>query len=437
MNKKIFTLIAGLFISALFTSCGEMGYSLVLWNNAEAGVNEGQIVKVYVKSNISHTYIIGIPETKKKVEIPLWQISEPASRSKTKKLAARHSEYEHTYASVKLDGLPIRGEPVNTAKQVYRLRKGEVIRVLYKGKGQAVTNGKGNLQGEWLRVLTKEGTQGWCFSFNLNLFERVSDDISSSVKQEEAAVEEDETLKAMLEKNWYPEYYSDMIRTGRYNFDLFTADFGFSFGNQEEDIHSARIKKADINKMWDYEKLNKKEDYVYQLDELQVTVTVRGKNSIAVQYMDIDGKMKNENFVAVEGDIQEIIDAESARRQDELKSIVAAGPVFTSSNYGTIVFNNENSVTWSNYQLLVPSIVSSSALGSVSVTVENYLSNQLKKEFDGILTFYFIGMEKPVNFFYKMDGNGLRLEDATKAQIKDNFVTSRGSSPLVMYFSVK
>jgi len=87
------------------------------------------------------------------------------------KTAAQYAEFLHRYASVKLDGLPIRAEPVNTARQVYRLRKGEIIKILYKGEGQAVMTGSDALEGNWLRVLTSSGTQGWCFSYNLELFE--------------------------------------------------------------------------------------------------------------------------------------------------------------------------------------------------------------------------------------------------------------------------
>ena len=143
MNKKIVFLLSGLFSLILFTGCGKLGYSLVLWNNPEVGVHEGQIVKVYVKSNISHSYIIMGLENTHKVEIPLWQISEPQSKSKTEKLADRYSNYEHTYANVKLDGLPVRSGTENGSKQVYRLRKNEVIRVLYQGKGVKPTNGHG------------------------------------------------------------------------------------------------------------------------------------------------------------------------------------------------------------------------------------------------------------------------------------------------------
>ena len=41
-----------------------------------------------------------------------------------REVAEGYADNAATYASVKLDGLPCRAEPVNTAKQVYRLRKG-------------------------------------------------------------------------------------------------------------------------------------------------------------------------------------------------------------------------------------------------------------------------------------------------------------------------
>ncbi len=466
--KKIAASCVALFLTAVLSSCGHLGYSLVLWNNPEAQVHEGQIVKVYVKSNISHSYIIMALDSKHKVEIPLWQISEPQSRKKTEKLASSYAEFEHTYASVKLDGLPIRSEAVNTSKQVYRLRKDEIIRVLYKGKGQAVTNGKGNLSGEWLRVLTETGTLGWCFSYNLNLFERTDDILA--LKSEAKTEEIDEDLITAVEKKWYPEEFADMIKTGRYDLARMNADFGFDFGqvdwvpeetetveaetdlaqivqkevklisvlktskNGEEIQFTARLRTFDIDKSWTYTKTSKNQDGAYKLGANGVYVTLRGKNTIAVQYMDSDGKLKNENFVAISDSIQEKINDEIERRNAIINSFVTEGPSYSSSNYGTITFNEDNTATWKNFKLLVPGIVSASAKGNIKVYAELYMANQFKNEFDGIITFNFEGMDSPVNFFYKKDSGGLRLEDASGAVIKGNLVTARGSSPMVMYF---
>lgn len=475
MNKKIVFLLSGLLSLILFTGCGKLGYSLVLWNNPEVGVHEGQIVKVYVKSNISHSYIIMGLENTHKVEIPLWQISEPQSKSKTEKLAARYSNYEHTYANVKLDGLPIRSGTENGSKQVYRLRKNEVIRVLYQGKGVKPTNGHGELPGEWLRVLTETGTEGWCYSYNLNLFERTENQIA--VKTEVVEEKIDEEITAAFSKKWYPEEYKAMLSSGRLDLSKMDESFGFDFGqvewkypekspeetsdlpldeNPDEQMEvefpekipvpkvakegetltfTATLRTENLDKRWTYTKIKKNEDGAYQLDDHGIYITLIGKNSLTVQYMDTDGKLKSENFVALSQNIQAAIETEIERRNLEIKSFVDEGPVYHSSNYGTIIFSEDNTAVWNNFKLLVPGVISSRAHGNIKVSVKYYLSNQLKKEFDGILTFSFEGMDEDVSFFYKKDPEGLRLEDAKKATARGNLVTARGSSPLVMYFS--
>ena len=439
MKRIFFVTLALVFgVLGLFCSCSSsLGYSVVLWNNTEIPVQEGTVVKVYIKSNISHMYVIGVPETNKKAEIPLWQLTEPLSKRKAEKTALHYSEYAHTYASVKLDGLPIRMEPVNTSRQVYRLRQNEIIRILYKGKGQAPTNGKGNLTGEWLRVLTNGGTQGWCFSYNLDLFERMGDSFDMSSSSDSNSDSVDERIMQIMAKKWYPENFADMIKTGHLNLDVMSAEYGFSFGNQDEEIHSARIKKVGVNKYWDYSTIKKTDDDTYAFDDLQLTLTVRNANTIVVQYIDTDGKTKSETFVNIESDVQEIIENEFERRQEELKRIASAGPVLQSESYGTITFNNENSITWTNYKALVPSVVSSDALGSVTVTLDLFIANSLKSSYDGVLTMHFMGMEKGINFLYKLTDTGLRLEDASRAPIKEGVVTARSSSPLILFFKRK
>src|SRR5574344_1339753 len=144
-QKRVLAAFFSFLVPVLFllTSCsGIMGYSVLLWDYPEKQMQDGTVVPVYIRSNISHVYVIGIPGTKEKVELPLWQISEPQSRRKAKKTAERYAAYRHQYTYALEDGLPIRATASNTAKQVYRLRENEVIKLLYEGKGQAVMAGK-------------------------------------------------------------------------------------------------------------------------------------------------------------------------------------------------------------------------------------------------------------------------------------------------------
>ena len=149
MKKIPLFFTALLFAVLTLTGCSDkvMGYSVVLWNIPEYEIQSGSVVPVYIKSNISHVYIAGknlnLNENEQKIEIPLWQLTEPVKKSKLSSVKEKYQENARTYANVKTDGLPCRAEPVNTAKQVYRLRKGEIIKILYKGNGQSpMTGGK-------------------------------------------------------------------------------------------------------------------------------------------------------------------------------------------------------------------------------------------------------------------------------------------------------
>ncbi|MBQ9205494.1 MAG: hypothetical protein IJ158_02130 [Treponema sp.] len=452
MCKRILILIS-LLLSGVFCSCTKtLGYSVLLWSNPEHELSDGTLLKVHIKSNISQVYVVSIPGSKENFEIPLWQATEPESKGKAIKQQKRFSEFEHTYASVKLDGLPIRADSVNTSKQVYRLREGEIIRCLYRGAGAAVTNGKGNMEGEWLRVLTETGTYGWCFSHNLELFQAESFDVQNA---KEAVVKMDDLkgeskggdraiIQSLVSKRWYPESFQNMIKVARIDVNRMNPSYGFSFGiNIEENADSAFAGTAVLNTesaggSWTYTDIVKKAEKEYEFSGTNLKMSIRGANSdtMILQYSE-KGRPKQETLVALSENIEKLIESELTRRQSELKRIAQAGPVFKSSNYGTIKFNNENSVTWSNYKLLVPSIISSKALGSVTVTLDYFIAASLKSSYDGVLTMHFTGMEDGVNFLYKLTDTGLRLEDASKAPIKDGVVTARSASPMILFFEKK
>lgn len=425
---------------------------MLLWSNPEHELIDGTILKVHIKSNISQVYVVSIPGSKEKFEIPLWQATPPQNKGKALKQQKRFSEFEHTYASVKLDGLPIRADSVNTAKQVYRLREGEVIRCLYKGSGAAVTNGRGNMSGEWLRVLTEGGTFGWCFSHNLELFKSEEYDVLASKNKSTGSMDELKgesdknisSIKNLVAKRWYPESFRDLISVGRIDINQLNPSYGFSFGLKFEDdkepllAGTAVLKNQNKQLSWTYTDIEKKADKEYEFTGTKLKMTIRGSSSdtMILQYTE-NGRLKQETLVALSEDIDLLIKNEIARRQKELKRIFAAGPEFKSSNYGTIKFTSATSANWNNFKLLVPSIISSKAKSSVTLSLDYFISNSLKSSYDGVLTMRFAGMDKEVNFLYKLTDTGLRLEDASKAPVKDGVVSARSSSPMVLFFEKK
>ncbi|MCI5606121.1 MAG: SH3 domain-containing protein [Treponema sp.] len=432
MKKNYFFASVLILFSLIFTGCKDrvMGYSVVLWDIPEYNISSGDVIPVYIRSNISHVYVAGTVDGTK-IEIPLWQLTEPLKKNQVKKIYPKYEANAHTYAKVKLDGLPCRADPVNTAKQVYRLRKGEIIKILYKGKGQQVMAGKKPLEGDWYKILTNDGTQGWCFSYNLNLYESDINSQQTDIVVDET-LEEDPLYQIITAGVWYPEYFDTLIRTG--NIDLNRLDASFNFNiDLENNIVTLNLPK--IHKSWAYTGYEKTGDKQYTLNDIPVIIVYKSARFIVVRYTGESGKPEELNFIKIEQNLDEVIEAEQNRRGESYLQLYAHGPKYISSNYGNIVFNEDGSFHWNGFKLLVPSIISSSAKTSGKASVKYSLSKSLSANYDGVITFKFNDMANEVNFLYKLDGTGLRLEDATAARINGNQIVERGSSPLVLFFS--
>ena len=430
--KKLFIygILAGFMF--FFPACsGGKNYALLLWGLPEHNLQDLDIVPVYIKSNISQVYVIGLPGTKEKIEVPLWQITEPQKKSKILKLSAKYEEYKHQYANVKIDGLPIRSEPVNTSKQVYRLRKNETVRLLYKGKGQAPMVGKKPLEGNWLKILTQDGTVGWCFSYNLAQFTIDSQGNVIGTEAEEIQ-EEDVILKSMLAKRWYPDSYSSMIRDQHINPDRMNSSYGFETGAESGTV---KLILDGINVSWPYNGVTKTPDKTYKYNDIPVEITVRKADYIVLRYTGADGKPKDFNMVTISENIDELIAKENLRRTDEYAKLYTNGGNFQSSNYGQLTFNVDGTFEWTDYKFLVPSLISKKAGNTGTVSIKYFISDSLKANYDGILTFKFDNMSSEVNFLYKMEKNNIRMADASDAVFRNETVIRLGSSPLILYFA--
>lgn len=409
-----------------------MGYSVLLWNIPEKGLQDGDVVPVYIRSNISHVYVIGTSEGK--FEVPLWQLTEPVSKSKVNKLKNRYADYSHKYATVALDGLPMRAEAVNTAKQVYRLRKNETVKLLYKVKGQAPMTGGKPLEGEWLKILTSDGTSGCCFSYNLRSFEtdatgrRIGGEIQEEIENPNA------DFDAKLLLTWYPESYKDMIDSNRIDLQKLVPSYCFHL---DEESKKLSFKMPKVDKSWEYKGADSTGYNTYQLKDIPIIVTVRKGNYIVVRYTGESGKPEDFNLVTIDGDINEILTAEIARRETEYEQLYMYGPKFNSKSYGSLSLGENQEFTWTNNRLVVSSgIISANAKGRGKIENKYFLTKALRTSYDGVLTFKFDGMNKEVNFLYKIEENGLRLEDATGTTIKNSTIYERAISPLVMFFSI-
>ena len=421
-----------LFSALIFCSCSDrMGYSVLLWNIPEYGLADGDIVPVYIKSNISQVYVIGKLDSDEKFEVPLWQITVPESKRNIKKTAEKFAEYQHQYARVVLDGLPIREDPDNIARQIYRLRKDEIIKVLYKGSGSKVMSGSNQMEGDWLRVLTSDGTIGWCFSYNLRLFDIRTEGVENPqpVATEEAP---DENLNLLLTTLWYPESYGQMVSSHSIDTDLLQAGYCFDPGSTSGNV---QLRVPGLTVVFPYAGIEKTSSNTYKFIDTPITVSVRSTGYIVVTYTNDRGMPTAYNFVTLTQPIEEIVNTELERRNQLYAQLESFGPKFSSSNYGTLQFTGENKFTWSGYKLLQSSIIPSSALGRGTVSFELRLDKRLTMEYDGVMVMHFDNTSDPVYFLYKIEETGLRMENIGRSQIRNNTVVDRSPNPVVLFFA--
>jgi len=409
-----------------------------LWSTEEPPVLSGTVMPVYIKSNINQVWVVGVPETFRKsgtnkIEIPLSQLEFTGSKKKAVRRAEEFAQYAHAYAENLQDGLPIRDAPDNGSKRVYRLRLGEVIKILSVARGNPPISTTGDpLPGDWYKVLTHDGVIGYCFSYRLKIFDHNGGPVqTASVTQRETVSDPD--LEMILSQTWSPESYQQMINSRQINIQELEKHYRFDPG---QDTGIARIILPNLERQFQYDGIYSNGENSWSFEGSNLQMILRSNNTLAVQFTESTGTRRTLLFVSLSTDVNDIIVQENARREGRFMNIYNQGPVFTSSNYGTITFLRTGDFTWAGYELLVPQLISADTKGTGRVNMDLYIDSSFEDRFNGAFTFRFtdIRQNNTLYFMYILDSQGLRLEVIPEYGIEDVTVTRRSSSPTVLYF---
>lgn len=429
---KLRIIIFALIFSVLFLSCSnKLGYGVVNWSIPEYNLTAGDVIPIYVRSNIEKLYIVGLNEKSKiRVEIPLWQLSFFESKKDALKYQKKLEEYKHSYATVKLDGLPMRESPDNKSEPVYKLRENQKVKILWFGEGIPVLKKGKPMDGNWFKVLTEDGAKGWCFSYNLTIY----DERESSVERKmEISETKDEELDAVLAESWYPEHYRKMINNKQVDLEKISLTWGFFPGVRSS---VARIELDGLQLSFPYKKITKLNNK-YQFEGANLSMQIRGKDIITLEFSDLKGKPRVENFVTLNATAEEIINNEIKRREDRIAKIANTSKEFISENFGTLKILSDGQFIWSGYNLLSPSIIPEGAGSSGKVYTKYFLSKQFLAEYDGTLSFKFEKESTPVNFMYNISKKGIRLEAVDISNIRSGIVERRSLNPVILFFAAK
>jgi len=438
-NKKYFVFL--LFLILLLSSCSRrLGYGILLWSAEDPPVPSGTVLPVFIRSNIDQVWVAGIPREYRseessmdKFEIPLSQLELAGSKKKAEARAEAFAPYALIYAEALQDGLPIRESPDNGARRVYRLKLGEIIKILAPAKGVAAVGTTGDpLPGEWYKVLTEDGATGFCFSYRLKIFKHSGGVLAAvRVEQQEA---EDPSLDRLLNRKWSTESYGTMVNTRRIDLEELSYRWSFDPGSETGIAH---INVRDLDRTFSYTKILSTGTQSWRFEGTQLQMNLRSETTLAVQFTEESGLLRTLLFVALPSEVDDIILQETARREGLFRSIYEQGPAFSSNNYGTLVFREDGRFTWNGNWLLVPQVIPASALGSGSVDMRLFLSGSLSDNYAGAFTMRFDGISgqgAQADFMYNLDSQGLRIEYAPQTSMDGLAVVRRASSPLVIFF---
>ena len=434
-----------LFFCVFLSSCSsKLGWGVLLWSTEEPAILSGTVLPVYIRSNIDKVWVAGVPDGKRgggaaKIEIPLSRLELAGSRKKARKRAESFAPYALAYAENLQDRLPIRDNPDNNARWVYRLRTGEIVKILSRAEGQPAIGASGDpLPGDWYRVLTEDGSVGYCFSYRLKLFEHTGGSLAASVPVLSEIIADDPDLDLLLSKTWSSDIYSAMINSRRINLEDLSRHWRFEPG-QETGIAHIHAPGIDLN--FSYTKIRPDGSRAWRFEGSGLSMQMRNDTTLAVQFSEGSGSTRSLVFVALPIDVEDLIIQENVRRERLYNAIYSQGPVFTSNNYGTIVFEEDGSFSWSGFDLLVPQYIGAGVQGNGTVSMDLFLDSALEDRYSGAFTLRFVhtagaaGRETAMlRCMYFLDNQGFRIETTPESSIDDFTVMRRAVSPMVLYF---
>ncbi|MDR1249184.1 MAG: SH3 domain-containing protein [Treponema sp.] len=430
------------FFGLLLGSCSRLlGWGVLLWSTEDPAIPSGTVLPVYIRSNIDQVWVAGIPDAyrkagqeKNKFEIPLWQLELSGGRGAARRRAAEFAEYARFYAETVQDGLPIRSDPDNSARRVYRLRMGQIVKILAWVEGNPAISAAGEpLPGDWYRVLTEDGTVGYCFSYRLKLFEHTGGPLAITPAVP-GPPQEDPELDQLLSQSWHPDWYGTMISSRRIDLEDLRERWRFTPG---ADTGIAHLYLPTVDRSFSYTGIQNIGSRAWRFEGAPLQMRLQSDTVLTVQYTENGGALRSAIFVSLPMELEDLISQETERRLALFRNLYALGPSFQSTNYGVLSFSENSRFVWTGNGILIPQIIPASALGSGSVDMGLFLGRDLEQRYTGAFILRFDGINGPgaaVHFMYTVDDQGIRIEYVPPENLEGVTVARRAATPMIIFF---
>ena len=422
-NMKYIIPVLAVLFSASLSSCGPktIGWGVLYVEDEQTDLKPASLLKIHEESDIRESYTASPEDSDVSFEIPRWKVNFFKSRDDALAYSSEYSAYADIYATTTKNGLSIRSEADINSDRVYKLREDQTIKIISRQDNKVDIAGH---NGYWYFVMTEDGSSGWCFDLNLDIY-----DVKNAGSGNDSIMDDPE-LQLFFQQIYRPEYYRNMIRGGIVDLSRFRTSYGlFPF----PDENSVVLTTEDHNLTFDYTGIirNSSGRFIFEGSSLQVQV--RSASNIAVYFTGKNNREYAETMIFV-NDIDKIIESEIERRTELFEQIMKLGTV-SSSAYGRIEFGEDRIFNWSSFKRLVPNVIPETAKGAGKISLNYFPGPALKEDYDGVLSFAFDNVPGLVNFLFKLSDLGIKLVYVPAGSISKNIVEQESASPLVIFMS--
>lgn len=407
-----------------FTSCGPRitGYAVLLWPETDSPLSSGDILPVLETSRLQDT--VTVQSGSDRLVLPASRLSLFETESAAREFRERFSPWKDAYARSLITALPIRVAADRTSTRVYRLRDGEVIKILDR---HDEPSNEAGLVDYWYHVLTDNGVTGWVFGRSLELVSAGGRALTPRDDQDRL----ERLVRDISTATWRPEYFLAMNRTGRINLDRFSPRFGL-FGFPEE--RRFEIVMPTYRRDISYQDFTAGANaQTIRFQGADLTIEMRTEERLHVTFL-LNDRQRTEVFVLFPHDIGEIIQAERSRRQQRLEEFLLRGNGLISTAFGSMEITERGLVSWEGYSRLVPDILPPQFDGAAQLEFSLFIADDLFSRYDGALQFMTRG-GVATSFLYTITDDGVRLVYLPRSLIdENNLVRSEPATPVILFF---
>ncbi len=422
MNRRIkflgyLVLVVSTFI---ITACGGGKTGVILWSPDTEILQNNQLVKVEYAGDEELIIQATIDGKRQNISVESWRIFNAPSASAAKKYQNEYRDFAAVTAISQRNALPMREETNASSDIIYRLREGEIAKVLDRSGS---TEEIGNMNEYWYYLLAEDGSRGYTYGYYLaiqNIQEDTTESSSSS----------DEQLQTILDTPWKPQAFQEMIENNRINTRYFDERYGLFFHKSTQQVE---IYLPDFHRTFDYENIEKTSWNSYFLPGAEITIRLRESDNLLVQFP-ANNKMRTEIFAHIEVDFADLLQQEIEKQQQQLQQITTNGTQLHSTAYGSISIQSDGRFRWSNYGMLQDRIIPAGAGNTGQILLDYHLSRNLQSRYSGVLAFQFDQEPDNVVFLYEQTADGIRLTYAPDNTIDQFIVQNVSTSPTILFF---